>query len=345
MNHPGPAHCLALANLQCWFSLVPPRSRILSLEPLPSSCLSRHFELLSHNSISGSGSVDYASFSILASIYNPTAIFVRSLAPKPLNYLTLREISRQTDSYLVADISSIAGAVAAGLHPSPFNDLDVDTMSTQGSLCGPPGALIFTRRNLGVPRLDLRATQAFWKLDHALNDAVFPGHQGGPHAHAIAGIAVALGQASSSCFQTFQNTALTNASLLQKSLRRKRYKACGGDKHNLVIGIESEFAGSIKETLFRIGIETGPVVNETGLLLGSTVMTFNGFEAEDFRKVANILDYAIQETRACKNAGKTQVNQQSKGSMDKSLLNEKGRRLTSLLRQEVDNLMTNIKVD
>ena len=294
--HPT-AHCLPLAHLQACSSLVPPHGRILSLEPLRGGFVSKYFELVSPHSVSALRPINYDSLSELSSIYQPSIVFANaSFTSMPLDYSILRKISRQENAHLIADISSNAGSVAAGLLPSPFGYFDIVTTSIQGSLCGPCGALIFYRRELQVPKLELKNTQCCWKLDHAMNAAVFPWHQGGPHAHAIAGIAVALEQASHLWFRTNQEVGLANAAVLQESFLEKGYSVHGGDGQTPIIAVEVDIAKSAEEMLNHAGLELGPVKGG-GVLLGSIALTFRGFRKHDFRRVADVLDHVIQMTR------------------------------------------------
>ena len=256
----------------------------------------------------------------------------------PLEYATLRKISRQENAHLIADISSNAGGVAAGLLPSPFGYVDIVTMSTEGSLCGPRGALIFYRRELQVPRSDLKSAKCCWKLDHAMNAAVFPWHQGGPHAHAIAGITVALRQASSSWFRTYQESALANAAALQESFLQKGYRVHRSDGQSPIIAVEIDMAKSTKQMLNRAGFELGPVLKDGGVLLGSITLTFRGFGEEDFRRVADVLDHAFQVARAWEAASTAQDGQQSGGGLGERWRIEREVDLTSL-KQEVEILI------
>lgn len=328
------AHCLPLANLQACSSLIPPHRRILSLEPLRGGFISKYLELVSVHNFSVFRPIDYDSFSYLSSVYQPSIIFANSsFTSTPLNYSILQRISRQNNAHLIADISSDAGIVAAGLLPSPFRHVDMVTMSTQGSLCGPRGALIFYRRELQVPRLDWKDAEGFWKLDRAVNAAVIPWHQGGPHAHAIAGIAIALKQASSLWFRTYQEAGLANAAALQDSLRQNMYSVHGGGGQTPIVAVEVDLLKSAEEKLNQTGLELGPVVKGEGVLLGSTTLTFRGFGKHDFERVADILDHVLQITRAYEVASTAQSDQQSGGGLGERSSVESEAALTSLKRE------------
>ena len=328
------AHCRPLAHLQACASLVPPHGRILSLEPLRGGFVSKYFELVSAHDVGALHPINYDSLSEIGSVYQPKIIFANaSFTSMPLDYSILRKISRQENAFLIADISSNAGSVAAGLLSSPFGYVDIVTMSTQGSLCGPRGALIFYRRELQVPKLNSKNAQGYWKLDHALNAAVFPWHQGGPHAHAIAGIAVALEQASRLWFRTYQEAGLANASVLQQSFLQKGYSVHGGDGQTPIIAVEMELAKSTKEMLKHAGLELGPVLKGGGVLLGSLALTFRGFGKHDFGRVADVLDHAIQVTGNWEAASTAQDGQQSAGGLGERWLMERGADLTSLKRE------------
>ena len=333
------AYSLPLANLEACSSIVSPHGRILSLEPLRGCYLLKYFELIASHDISTLDTSFYSSLSRLGSVYQPSIIFANaSLRHESLDYSILRKISRQEGAYLIADISTNAGLFAAGLLPSPFRHIDIATMSTQGSLCGPCGALIFYRRELQVPRLNLKNTEQRWQLEHAVNASVFPGHQGGPHAHTIAGIAVALKQASSSWFKQIQEAAVANAAVLQHSLQQKGLGVHGNEGQSSKRALELDAARSTKEMLHCVGSEVGPVVNDSYLLLGSIALTFKGFEKEHFQRIADILDHAIQVTRTWEAATKAPNGQQSEGNIEERWPIESEPDILSL-KLEVKSLM------
>merc|ERR1712159_438542 len=112
-------------------------------------------------------------------------------------------------AYLMADMAHISGLVAAGVVPTPFDYADVVTTTTHKSLRGPRGAMIFFRK--GVRSVDKKGKEVMYDLEGPINQAVFPGHQGGPHNHTIAALATALKQAATSDFKAYQQQVLSNS--------------------------------------------------------------------------------------------------------------------------------------
>lgn len=122
------------------------------------------------------------------------------------DYPRMRAIADKQGAWLLSDMAHISGLVAAGLVPSPFDHSDLVTTTTHKSLRGPRGAMIFYRK--GVRRVDKKTgAEVPYDIEERLNFAVFPGLQGGPHNHTIAGLAVALKQAATPEFVAYQRQA------------------------------------------------------------------------------------------------------------------------------------------
>lgn len=111
------------------------------------------------------------------------------------------QIADSINAFFMVDMAHIAGMVAANVMPSPFDYADVVTTTTHKSLRGPRGAMIFYRK--GERGKDKNGKSIVYELENAINASVFPGHQGGPHNHTIAALAVALNQVISSCYRIF----------------------------------------------------------------------------------------------------------------------------------------------
>ena len=122
-----------------------------------------------------------------------------------IDYKKFREVCDEIGAYLFADMAHPAGLISAGLIPSPFEYADVVTTTTHKTLRGPRGALIFYKLK---PRKDKKGNEINMNLKQKIDPALFPGLQGGPHNHAIAGIAVALGEAISPEFKEYQKQVL-----------------------------------------------------------------------------------------------------------------------------------------
>merc|ERR1711872_37274 len=135
---------------------------------------------------------------------------------RALDYARFRAIADQQGSWLLADMAHVSGLVAAGVAPSPFLHCDVVTTTVHKTLRGPRAGLIFYRK--GVRSVDNKGNKVMYDIGDKINLAVFPGLQGGPHNHAIAGIAVAMKQANSDEFKKYQKQVIENAKAVAAGL-------------------------------------------------------------------------------------------------------------------------------
>ncbi|KAB2094450.1 hypothetical protein ES319_A02G159400v1 [Gossypium barbadense] len=135
---------------------------------------------------------------------------------------------------MLADMAHISGLVAAGVIPSPFEYADVVTTTTHKPLRGPRGAMIFFRK--GVKEINKQGKVVLYDYEDKINQAVFPGLQGGPHNHTITGLAVALKQATTPVYKAYQEQVLSNCSKFAQTLARKGYElVSGGTENHLVL--------------------------------------------------------------------------------------------------------------
>jgi len=189
------------ANLAALTALVEPHGRIMGLD-LPDgghlthgfytskmkvSATSIFFESLPYKVDPATGLIDYDGLEKMAELFKPKLIIAGiSCYSRKLDYARFRAIADQQGSYLLADMAHVAGLVAAGEAPSPFEHCDVVTSTTHKTLRGPRSGIIFFRR--GEKGVDKAGNKVMYDLENKINLAVFPGLQGGPHNHAIAGI-------------------------------------------------------------------------------------------------------------------------------------------------------------
>merc|ERR1712078_140461 len=156
-----------------------------------------------------------------------------------------------------------SGLVAAGVVPSPFEDCDVVTTTTHKSLRGPRGAMIFYRKGPTGKTNKKTGEPVMYNLERRINDAVFPGLQGGPHNHTISGLAVALKMAAAPEFREYQEQVLSNSQALAGRMQAKGYELVSG-----------------------------------GTRIGTPALTSRGFQEADFEKVADFLDRAVTIAQA-----------------------------------------------
>merc|ERR1711887_151244 len=206
------------ANFAVFTGVVGPHGRIMGLD-LPDgghlthgfftdtkkiSATSVFFESMPYKVDPATGLIDYDALEKSAGLFKPNIIIAGiSCYSRNLDYARFKEIADQNGSWLMADMAHVSGLVAAGLVPSPFEYCDVVTSTVHKTLRGPRAGIIFYRK--GVRSVDKAGVVTKYDIENKINLAVFPGLQGGPHNHAIAGIAVAMKQANTEEFKEYQH--------------------------------------------------------------------------------------------------------------------------------------------
>merc|ERR1712051_1001209 len=170
-----------------------------------------------------------------ANLFRPKVIIAGfSAYARNLDYPRFRQICDKVGAYLLADMAHVSGLIAAGLTPGPFETADVVTTTTHKTLRGVRGGMIFYRR--GQKGVDKKGNPVMYDFEQRINNAVFPALQGGPHNHAIGGVAVALQQAKQPWFKEYQQQVLMNASSMAESLLGKGFNlVSGGTENHLVL--------------------------------------------------------------------------------------------------------------
>ena len=215
--------------------------------------------------------------------------------------------ARTFDPYVLAHIS---GLVAAGMIPSPFEYSDVVTTTTHKSLRGPRGAMIFFRK--GQKGTDKKGNPIMYDLEDKINFSVFPGLQGGPHNHTIAGLAVALKQPASPEFKEYQQQVMRNMKAMSDRLKSHGINlVSGGTDNHLVLadlrplGVDGSRVERVLE-LAHIACNKNTVPGDKsamvpgGLRLGTPALTTRGFVEADFEKVADLVVKGIEITKKLK---------------------------------------------
>jgi glycine hydroxymethyltransferase len=237
------------------------------------------------------GRVDMDQVRDLARTERPKVIFCGGTAiPRTIDFPAFAEIAREVGAVLVADIAHIAGLVAGGAHPSPVGHADVITTTTHKTLRGPRGAMIMTTEE--------HAT--------AIDKAIFPGLQGGPHNHTTAAIAVALKEAAQEEFRAYARQIVANARALAAALTERGFDLVSGgtDNHLILIDLTNRDIGGkpAAKALDRAGIElnfnTVPFDprkpwNPSGIRLGTAAITTRGLTEEHMALIASSIDQAI----------------------------------------------------
>lgn len=228
----------------------------------------------------------------LAQSHKPRLILAGYTAyPRRVDFHAFGEIAKEVGAYFMADISHIAGLIAAGVHDAPFPHADIVTSTTHKTLRGPRGAVILSKQILG---------------EH-INKAVFPRVQAGPHMHSIAAKAVAFHEAMQPEFKTYAQQVVDNAQELALALREYGYDLVSGgtDTHLIIIdvrkqGITGKKAASALATAGMIANknlvpydEASPFVT-SGVRLGTPAMTTRGLLEKDMRQVSTWIHRALQ---------------------------------------------------
>nr|CAD7412939.1 unnamed protein product [Timema cristinae] len=240
------------ANLAVYTGVVEPHSRIMGLD-LPDgghlthgfftatkkiSATSIFFESMPYKVNPETGLIDYDKLAETARLFKPKLIVAGiSCYSRCLDYKRFRQIADENGAYLFSDMAHISGLVAAGVIPSPFEYSDIVSTTTHKTLRGPRAGVIFFRK--GVRSVSKTGEKVLYDLENKINQAVFPGLQGGPHNHAIAGIATAMLQAKTPEFRKYQQQVVKNAKVLCSGLQSRGYKIAtdGTDVHLVLIDL------------------------------------------------------------------------------------------------------------
>jgi glycine hydroxymethyltransferase len=288
------------ANLAVYLAFAQPGDTILSMAlPMgghlthgsPVSITGKWFRPVHYGVRRDTGRTDMDQVRDLALKERPKIIFCGGTAiPRTIDFPAFAEIAAEAGALLVADIAHIAGLIAGGAHPSPVGHVPVITTTTHKTLRGPRGAMILT------------------DADHAtaVDKAVFPGLQGGPHNHTTAAIAVALHEAAQPSFRSYAAQVVANAKALASALLERGYDLVSGgtDNHLILIDLTSKgIAGKpAAKALDRAGIElnfnTVPFdqrkpLDPSGLRIGTPAITTRGLVEEHMPTVAAWMDEAV----------------------------------------------------
>jgi glycine hydroxymethyltransferase len=292
-------HSGAQANMAVFMACLKPGDRILGMDLSNGGHLSHgspvnfsglYFDVKSYG-IDEFGNIDYENVRQMAIGHKPKLIICgASNYSKIIDFKKFREIADEVGALLLADIAHIAGLVAAGLHPSPAPYCDFVTTTTHKSLRGPRGGIIMCKEQFAKD----------------IDKAVFPGMQGGPLEHIIAGKAVALLEASKPEFKTYAEQIIKNAKALAQGLMDEGLDIVGGMTENHLMTLDLRKTGKtgkdMANILERVGITANKntVPNDpqspfitSGIRLGTPAVTTRGFKEDDMIEVAKIIASAI----------------------------------------------------
>ena len=292
-------HSGAQANMAVFMYLLKPGDKVLGMDLSNGGHLSHgspvnfsglYFDVKSYG-VDENGNIDYENVRQMAHEHQPKLIICgASNYSKIIDFKKFREIADEVGAYLLADIAHIAGLVATGLHPSPAGYAQFVTTTTHKSLRGPRGGIVMCNE------------------EHAqgIDKAIFPGMQGGPLEHIIAGKAVALYEASQPEFKIYGEQILKNAKALAQGLMDEGMDIVGGMTENHLMTLDLRKTGKtgkdMANVLERVGITANKntVPNDpqspfvtSGIRLGVPAVTTRGFKEDDMIEVAKIIASAI----------------------------------------------------
>ena len=295
-------HSGAQANLAVFFAMLEPGDKVMGMNldhgghlthGSPANISGKYFNVVSYG-VNDEGVIDYDKVREIAVKEKPKMIIAGASAyARIIDFKKFREIADEVGAYLMVDMAHIAGLVAAGLHPSPIPYADVTTTTTHKTLRGPRGGLILCNQ------------EAADKFN--FNKAVFPGIQGGPLEHVIAGKAVCFKEALEPEFAEYQKQIIKNAQALSKGLMDRGVKIVSGgtDNHLMLVDLRGEdVTGKELEKRLdaaHITCNKNTVPNDprspfvtSGVRLGTPAVTTRGLKEDDMDMIAECIALVLQ---------------------------------------------------
>lgn len=296
-------HAGSQANAAVYLSVLKPGDKILTMSLSDGGHLTHgHFmnfsgiyhEVVHYGVNETDGLIDYDKIASTAEKEKPKMITVGASAySRVIDFKKMSEIAQSVGAYLLADIAHIAGLVVSGVHPSPVPYADFVTTTTHKTLRGPRGGLILC------------------KEAHAkkIDSAVFPGTQGGPLMHVIAGKAICFQEAAKDSFKDYQKQVVSNANTLANAMIEKGHFVVSGgtDNHLFMIDLRKkypELTGKVAQiSLDKANItankntvpaETRSPFQTSGIRIGTPAVTSRGFIDDDMLLIANAIDIVLQ---------------------------------------------------
>ena len=300
-------HSGANANLAVFFALLNPGDTVMGMNLAHGGHLShgspvnisgKYFHIVPYSVSPETEMLDYDGIRRVALECRPKLIIAEASAySRTIDFAAFRRIADEVGAYLMVDMAHIAGLVAAGVHPSPVPYADVVTTTTHKTLRGPRGGMILCREALAKQ----------------IDKAVFPGTQGGPLEHIIAAKAVALGEAMTEDFRTYQKQVLRNAKALCTALREEGFRIVSGDTDNHLMLMDlrpfgitgKEMEKRLDEVHITVNKNAIPNDPETpfvtsGIRVGTPAVTTRGFDEADMRRIAAWMREVAADFEACR---------------------------------------------
>ena len=295
-------HSGAQANMAVMFAMLEPGDKIMGMNldhgghlthGSPVNMSGKYFDV-AHYGVNEDGVIDYDEVLRIAKEHQPKLIVAGASAyARTIDFKRFREIADEVGAYLMVDIAHIAGLVATGLHPSPIPYAHVTTTTTHKTLRGPRGGMIMCSE-------EMNKTFNF-------NKAVFPGIQGGPLMHVIAGKAVCFKEALQPEYKTYMEQVVRNAKALCNGLKSRGVKIVSGDTDNHLMLVDlsgTDISGKELEKRLddaHVTANKNTIPNDprspfvtSGVRLGTPAVTTRGMKEEDMDKIAEIIAMVIE---------------------------------------------------
>ena len=309
-------HSGAQANMAVYFALLKPGDTVMGMNlshgghlthGSPVNMSGAYFNFVPYGVSKETETIDYDEVRALALKHEPKLIVAGASAyPRVIDFVKLREIADEVGSLLMVDMAHIAGLVAAGEHPSPVPYADIVTTTTHKTLRGPRGGMILCREQFAK----------------AIDKAIFPGTQGGPLEHVIAGKAVCLGEAMTDGFKAYQKQIVKNAKALENAFRAQgvRMVSGGTDNHLLLLDLcDTPVSGRDLETwlgMANITVNKNMVPRDqrkpaetSGVRIGTPAVTTRGFKEPEMERIAEWIALILQQGEAAVPAVKAGVEE------------------------------------
>ncbi len=303
----------SVANAAVYLGLLKPHDRIMGLDLPAGGHLSHgyttpsgkrltasatYYESIPYT-VDASGFVDYDAMETLVTAVKPRLLICGASAySRDWDYERMRSIADHCGALLMADIAHISGFVATKLMASPFDWCDIVTTTTHKTLRGPRSAIIFFKKHL-----------------QQINDAVFPGLQGGPHIHQIAAVAVQLQEVMTHEFTQYMQQVLANSRTLCQEMQDRGYTIVTGgtDNHLFLVDLKNKgiIGSRAEKVLDYVGISVNKntipgdksALSPSGIRIGVPAVTTRGMLEFDMKQIAQFIDSAIQEAVQLSAAG------------------------------------------
>lgn len=312
-------HSGSQANMGVYLSVLKPGDKILGMSLAHGGHLThgatvnfsgKVFKSVTYGVSKETGYIDYDELEAIAKKEKPQIIVAGASAyPRVIDFKRFREIADSVGAYLMVDMAHIAGLVAAGVHPSPVPYAHFVTTTTHKTLRGPRGGMILMGKDF-ENKMGIVAPKSgrVKMMSEIINSTVFPGIQGGPLMHVIAGKAVAFKEALEPSFKDYQNQVVKNSQALAKKLQEYGFDLFSGgtDNHLMLINLNNKgvTGKQAEEALDKAGItvnkngipfDTQPPTVTGGLRVGTAALTTRGMKEAEMETIANWMSQIISD--------------------------------------------------